>query len=192
MTTVPHLEAAIPLRDDPAFREAAGRVEQIETELRRIETETAKLDAAAQLPGGLTQAQALADATRALDGSDVPQASERRAALAKRAGLMRRALPDAAADRDRLARIASAAYMLGQAPRVATAYERLLRGFDEVLAASDLFDAVRRDAAALGFDIEAGGIPAGADLRVREWAQHWCGELRKELPALRVTISRAG
>lgn len=178
----------MPLAVDPAFRAAADRVEQVLTELRRCDAEIEELRRAARAHGGLMNATALDDATRALAGDDSPQTNERLAALVRRADLMRRALPDAVAARDRAARTASAAYMRGQASRVAAAYERLVQGFEQVSAASDLFEAVRRDADALGFDYAMGGTPAGADLRFREHAQHWMRELRKELSSLRATI----
>lgn len=188
MSAPAHAVVATPLRDDPGYREAADRVEQLLTEQGRIEAETASIDAAARSVRATT---ALTEATRVLAGDNGPQESERRSALVQRAALMRRALPEAVEARGRAARVASAAYMRGQAPRVVAAYDKLVQAFEQVLAASDLFEAVRRDAAALGFDSEVGVVPAGADTRFREYAQHWSHELRKELAALRGVTDRA-
>jgi hypothetical protein len=181
------LEMAAPLRDDPAFRESEQRVEKILGEILRLEVEIASLDAATRRSSDLTRgAVALADATLVLVGDEVPpQTHERRAELVKRVDLMRRAMPAAVEARDGAAQAASAAYMRGQAPRVVAAYDKLTQAFEQLVAASDLFEAVRKDAVALGFDSGRGNVPVGADVPFREYAQHWSRELRKELTAFR-------
>lgn len=184
---------AAPLRDDPTYRDAAERFAKIDAECWRIEQEIISLDAAARAIGRVAGPSALADATRALTGdTDGTQESERRSQLATRLALMKRALPEALDAMRRAENDASAAYMRSQAGRVASALEQLASALDRVLAASALFDAVRRDASALGYDTDRGGVPIGADLRHRDYAEHWAPQVRSTLAELRNFIGQAG